>query len=311
MKLKQTLVLASIILGLGATQSAYSYNFDPTGNGLPGATFNVLDPTPGSAIGVNALGAQQAFISGGVNDPGNLFTLAYQANLGQTLNNGLGTYSNGSDGNFFNFTAQLQEKFTTSSGIGPGTVSTFEFVPGGVNTFNIWSNNALADDLTGAGFGTGTNILSAHVVSSAASVFANAPGVSAPLDGFQSNDWLGTTTVSGAGATTLTLIVDSLDANYFTDLSALQALNFIINSAFNTSQVTPFDQANPSRRFNWLNGGYDTNVGAINGVNGPDFIFQADGNQSFTTTAVPEPSLLLLIGTAFMGFALTRRRVHG
>lgn len=310
MKLKQTLALASIILGLGATQSAYSFNFDPTGQGLPGATFNVLDPTPGSAIGVNSLIAQQAFISGGINDPGNLFTLAYQANLGQTLNNGLGTYSNGSDGNFFNFTAQLQERFTSSSGVGPGGVSTFEFVPGGINTFDIWSNNVLGDDLTGAGFGTGTNILSARVVSSAASVFANAPGVSAPLDGFGGNDWPGTTTVSGAGATTLTLVVDSLDANYFTDLSVLQALNFVINSAFNTSQVTPFDQANPSRSFNWLSGGYNTNVGAINGVSGPDFIFQADGNQSFTTT-VPEPSLILLIGTAFMGFALTRRRTRG
>jgi hypothetical protein len=309
MKLKQTLVLSSLIIGLVATQSAYSsYTFDPNGgSGATGVQFDTLDQVPGSAIGIGALTAQTAFIGGGVNDPGNLFTLAYQANLGSTLLVGLPTFSQGGGGQFFNFTMQFQEKFTGATGVGPNSVATFDFVPGGTNVFNMFANNAAGVDLTGAGFGQGTNILSAHIESSINSVFANGPGTSASLDSFGTNDWPTTTTVSGAGATSLRLVVDSVDSRYFPDLSALKVLNLIINQAFNTSQVTPFNQTNPSQNFLWLAGGpYATNVGAINGVSGPDFIFQADGNTSFTNS-VPEPSMLLLIGTAIMGFSFTKR----
>lgn len=49
-----------------------------------------------------------------------------------------------------------------------------------------------------------------------------------------------------------------------------------------------------------------------NGLAGPvgpgDILLQADGNQTFTATTVPEPGVLALLGVAMLGMAATRRR---
>jgi hypothetical protein len=78
----------------------------------------------------------------------------------------------------------------------------------------------------------------------------------------------------------------------------------------NTSNITPFGQVNPSSQFSIngiANGGTPNNIGAINGIIGPNFQFQADANSSFTRQAIPEPGTLALLGAVCMGAFLRRR----
>jgi hypothetical protein len=77
----------------------------------------------------------------------------------------------------------------------------------------------------------------------------------------------------------------------------------ILQLTFNSSLVTPFSQVTPSALFTGLPGGgapsVIPNIGTINGLNGPDFQFQADSN--FSLTPVPEPASIIQASLGVLG----------
>jgi hypothetical protein len=298
--------IAAAALALPALAFAQTtpFTFDPTGT--PGASGNIsglgaIDQAPGNALSV-----------GGVATPvGGQANLLYEANLA-TLNNSAGNpvYLNGSDGNFFTFVAGFRETFTSINTTGGNTTATFALASGAPNFFIMYRTSAPGDNLTGMGFTSGTPILMGTINStnfSSSFTAFGAPPVT--FDQHEANNYPGVTSVVGTGASSFNATITSFNPNYFPTFSASN----LTLSFFNTSQVTPFREVDPSARFSSngvANGDVVATRGAINGISGPDFQFQADANTSFQVSAIPEPETyaLMLGGLGLVGFVVGRRR---
>lgn len=322
MKLRTLAAATLFALAASTSAQALTFTFDPTGtlggtNDITGIA--TIDQAPGSAWSPTAVTAVQNYL--GNTGDSTSFTLYYQANL----NTMLGTSSNilfpnGSGGNYFNFIAGFGE--TVLNATAATGNANFAFDPSNTtNFFNMYQSSSVANDLTGEGFGSGKLILSASIVAVPSSGFTIST-TAAPVTLDQSpdgiNSWPSTTTVSGAGATNMTLQISFLDSLYFPDLNLSDTILF---SFFNASQIDPFNQVDPSRCFNTVGnlcaidgggnytGGLQSvaSVGAINGSSGPGFIFQADGNQSLRY-AVPEPGSMALLGLGLFLVGLRKAR---
>lgn len=294
------LVAASVALALNAV-SAQAILFDPLGTaGANAITTDVFDWSPGNALATNTVPI--------VNDAP--FTLFSQGTLGNFQNNSSVITTTGLN-TTYEYTYVMGFREIAFGGLGSAT---FIGTAGTPNYFEIWYDPTRnANNLNGTGFNDGTKILSGNVIFSIGSYGGLLQGTSGvPLDQFGANNWLGTTSLTGAGGTQIDVSVGNLSYNTNFFLSNINGLNF------NTTNNTPFRQVDPGKCMVDDAGGTGVsncggvtgtipNVGAINGISGPDFMFQADAANSFS---VPEPGSIALfgLGMAALSFSNTRRR---
>ena len=308
---KKTIMAAAAMFGVGvwgaANAATVQFTFQPCGNNTcaiaGGAT---LDWQPGNVLALGGAGG------GAILPVGTTVTDLYQANLNSLLgaaNNNL--YSNGGGGNFFTVVAGFGEVVSPLSG---GATNVFTFNPADpTNFFKVYANTTgVGNDLTGGGFTSSTLILSGSITSVVSSVTATSVNLAtgaivanAPLDNFGANDYPGVTTIQTTGGAQADALVSFVDPNYFPDLNT--GVSFLI-ALTQGNLGTPYSQTNPSANFSSdgvTSGNTPNNIGAANGITGPNFQFQADTATAFT---IPEPGSVALLGVTLAGIAVVARR---
>lgn len=293
-KIKALVAAAGMLCGSSA-MAAQVISFDPDGAGGTGAiSVGAFDWAPGSTL------AQNSIAGPGMVNP--TFQVYTQAKLGAFLD-GNGNAMASPAGFNTNYEITYVGAFGEAGSSPVAGIAAFTGIAAGyVNYFSIyWDNNpgTFANALAGTGYSDGTQILSGAWVASNGGYFVNLSAAPVALDQFNANDWAGTSTLTGSGGTSMDVDVAWTDGNFFKS----DIVSLIVDSMFNTSNVTPFNQTDPSQ----LVVGVAPNIGAVNGATGPDFLFQTDANQSFNTT-VPEPALAALLGMGMIGFAAARRK---
>lgn len=291
-----------------ANSGTITFTFQPCGNASCAVSgVSKLDWQPGNVLAVGGAGG------GTILPTGKTITDYFQANLGTALGTGgVGDvkFANGGGSNYFTVVAGFNEIVSPLSG---GATNVFQFAGGSPNFFQVFANTtAPGSDLAGTGFTSSKLVLSGAITSVFSSVTAtsvvftqNGAQIVAggPLDNFGANNYAGVQTISTIGGADIKAKITFADANYFPDLM----IGSSITTALTSSNLgTPYNQTDPSAQFWDGSALIASNIGAINGITGPNFQFQADSSTAFE---IPEPGSIALVGAALLGVAgLARRR---
>lgn len=275
--------LAAMALCFSAIQvnAASPITFDPDGTGASASATVVgsFDWAPGSAL----IGAQEGAAVPAIPLPLDSASSAQAYAHGALIN---ATDDLGDPTGLAGLNVDYEITFIVSNGVAiatnaDGSEVLFDLDPATSNFFQILYDpavNALA--LTGEGYSDGQVILSGQLVELAGNF--TTPDV--PLETLDQSpdgdDWAGIQTVVGVGAQQLAVLVQFVDKDFF--VSGLDKGSIL---PFNNSQILAFKQTNPSEAFDESAASVlptlIADVGAINGVVGPEMLLQIDPNNSF------------------------------
>lgn len=293
-------VLGAAVAGLmgvaGAAQATNTIIFNDN-NGSGNFAVNTFDWSPDNALATGVF-------NNALPSVGDTFMLYTQGKLGNYLdasnNTILGTGLNSTYE--ITFQAGFQEVVTGVGG--GGSLLSFDIANPAGSFFNIYLDTAQdANQLAGTGYGNGTLIFSGTLVSNG-SGFALISQTPQDLDQFNANNYQGIGTLVGSGGGQFDANATFVDSNYFKSTFISMALGIGPDTVSNTSQITPFNQADPSASVVGNTPVFGAGFGGYTAVNGNalcgpevascDFLFQADANTAFNT--VPEPGSLALMG---------------
>lgn len=324
---------------------AFPIDLDGAGVAAGTKNVATIDPAPGNAI-VTCTGAAMDLSTGAIYstagcssvpdiEVGDIVQNFGHSTVSALLNSAGENVSPAFGGNhewsiIFGFTEVVVE-VDAAGPFGDPANASFVTLPGGINFFEIYYSPKNASNLAGTGFTDGTKILGGSVLGydgldgTGFSAFTVSSTSTLPLDTFGTDQYTSIDSITGTGSTKLKVDVAFQDFAFFK--APLTELTLTFDSTLNN----PFSTVNPSSCFyvaagaaaptflgagngygpcdGGLGAGTGTatgSVGAVNGVSGPNQMFQIDA--SIPVPGVPEPGMLGLIGLGFATAGLVSRR---